>query len=211
MNKTLLTGGLLAGLVAGSGAGFVLETSGLVGAAPAVVSQATTEPAAPGAGTGTGTGGDRATGRSGRIDEILQPLVDDGTLTPAQRDAVVDALRDAAPLGGHGRDGDRRERGMRGRGLEAAAAAIGVTTEELRAALRDGRTIAEVAGDEGVEVRTVIDAMVVEAGTHLAEHVAAGDLTQAQADARLEEITDRITDLVNNGAPADVQRPRRAQ
>jgi hypothetical protein len=92
---------------------------------------------------------------------------------------------------------------MRGEGLEAAADALGITSDELRTALRDGQTIAEVAATEGVEVQSVIDAMVVEAGTHLAEHVAAGDLTQEEADARLEEITARITDHVNNGGPAE--------
>ncbi len=206
MKNKLLTSGLLAGLVAGAGAGLVLETSGFAGAAaPVVVSQDDgTDTTVPGTDQDTDQGRDgRAAERSARITEALQPLVDDGILTVAQRDAVVAALEAAAPLGGHGGHGGRGGHGMRGEGLEAAAEALGMTTDELRTELRDGATIAEIAAAEGVEVQSVIDAMVVAAGAHLAEHVAAGDITQEQADARLEEITARITDHVNNGGPAE--------
>src|SRR5262245_30163160 len=47
--------------------------------------------------------------------------------------------------------------------LEAAAEAIGITEEELLAALQDGQSIAQVAEANGVDVQTVIDAMVAAA------------------------------------------------
>ena len=87
-------------------------------------------------------------------------------------------------------------------GLEAAATALDMTVEELRTALADGdKTIAAVAEEQGVDVQTVIDTLVTAAGAHLAEHVTAGDLTQEEADAKLAELTTRITDAVNNGGP----------
>ena len=43
--------------------------------------------------------------------------------------------------------------------------------------------------------------MVAEAQDHLAEGVAEGRLTQEEADEKLAEITERITDVVNNGRP----------
>ncbi len=72
---------------------------------------------------------------------------------------------------------------------------------ELRTALRDGSTIAQVAGERQVEVQTVIDAMVAEVEAHLAEKVESGERTQEQADEMLQRATERITDLVNNGRP----------
>lgn len=216
MNKKLVTSGLLAGLVAGAGAGLVLQSSGFAGASsassalPAVVVQTDDTTGSTDSSTddstdsSTDSSTDRAAERTARLNEILQPLVDDGTLTTAQRDAVVAALEAAGPLGGRGDHGGRGGRGDglgRGVGMETAAEALGVTTDELRTALQDGQTLAEVAAAEGVEVQSVIDALVLAAGTHLSEHVADGDLTQEEADARLAEITTRITDMVNNGAP----------
>jgi hypothetical protein len=88
-----------------------------------------------------------------------------------------------------------------GPGLEAAADAIGISVEDLRAALVDGETLAQVAEANGVDVQVVIDAMVADAQEHLAEKVAAGDLTQEEADVRLAKITERITERVNSNEP----------
>lgn len=86
-------------------------------------------------------------------------------------------------------------------GLDAAATALGLTADELRTELQAGSTIADVAAAEGVDVQTVIDAMVAEATTRLDEKVAAGDLTQAEADTEAADATTRITESVNNGFP----------
>ncbi len=200
MNKKLLTSGLLAGLVAGSGAGLILQSTGFAGAAAApaaVVVDAT-------AGT-TGTAGTTdSTARpdpSARLTEVLQPLVDDGTITADQLTAIVGALDAAGPMGRGGDGPGGRGMGMGGEGLTAVAEVLGVTEADLRTALQGGQTLADVAAAEGVEVQTVIDTLVTAAGTHLAEHVTAGDLTQEEADAKLTELTTRISDAVNNGGP----------
>jgi hypothetical protein len=67
------------------------------------------------------------------------------------------------------RAGDRPGHGMgkQGLGLDAAAKAIGITPEALRAQLEAGKTIAEVAKAKGVDVQKVIDAMVADAKTKL--------------------------------------------
>src|SRR3546814_2160269 len=62
--------------------------------------------------------------RSGWVEDALEPLVADGTITADQADAVEDALQDARP-----------ERRGPGPGLEAAAEALGMTDDELRDAL----------------------------------------------------------------------------
>lgn len=70
-------------------------------------------------------------------------------------------------------DDARPARGPHGPHLEAAAEALGLTGEELRAELEDGSTIAEVAADRGVDVNTVIDAVVSSATDHLRERITA--------------------------------------
>lgn len=193
MNRKLVSTGLVAGLVAGTGAGLILQQTGLAGASN-VVSAVAVDDAASTDTASTDTRPDR----SERLTEVLQPLVDDGTLTAAQMEAVIAALDAAGPMGGGG-PGHGHGRG--GFGLEAAATALGMTTDELRTALQDGSTIAEVATAQGVDVQTVIDALVAEATTRLAEKVADGELTQAEADERIAELTTRITEQVNSAMP----------
>lgn len=94
----------------------------------------------------------------------------------------------------------------RGAHLEVAAEAIGISVEDLRAQLKDGTTIADVAAANGVDVQTVIDAMVADVKAHLDEAVANGDMTREQADERLDRATERITDHVNNAPPPPARR-----
>lgn len=190
MRKQLAIVGLSAGLVAGGAAGFAFTSgTGFAGA------QATTT-TAPSDSTEAETGRpDPGT----RLAEILAPLVTDGTLTQAQADKVVETLKAAGPMGGrgHGHMGHRRE------GLDAAATALGMTAEELRTELRSGSTLAEVAEAKGVDIKKVIDAMVAEVSEELDEAVAAGRMTQEQADERLADATERISDHVNRSGPPE--------
>lgn len=81
--------------------------------------------------------------------------------------------------------------------LDVAAEAIGVTPVELRTALRDGRSIAQVAQSKDVDVQKVVDALVADARSRLAAKVTAGELTQAEADEKAARLTERVTALVN--------------
>jgi len=129
--------------------------------------------------------------------EALQPLIDDGTITQAQADAVLAALEEARPQG-MGPGGGPRGRGP---GLEAAATAIGIDASALRTELESGKTIAEVAADNGVEVQTVVDAIVADMQSHLAEAVESGRLTQAEADERATDAEERATAMVSRELP----------
>ena len=194
LKKKAAAAALTAGLLGGGAAGMILGGTSVIGAEESTTS--TTVAADP---------SDRPD-PSGRLADAIAPLVDDGTITQAQADAVIAALRDVAPRGGRGGRGggprghDGPGRGVR-LGMEAAAEALGMSTEDLRTALRDGRTMAEVAEAQGVEVQTVIDALIAEVDEHLDERVADGDLTQDEADERLAAATERITDRVDNGGP----------
>lgn len=189
--KTLVALGLSAGLIGGGAAGAILGTPGLSGA-----QDDTTTTVAPDASTEQ-TDGERPD-ISQHFADALAPLVESGTITQAQADAVVAALAEAGPPeGGRGGHGGRHG----GPGLDAAATAIGISADELRTALQDGQTIAQVAESKGVDVQTVIDAMVAEFKAHLDEEVASGEHTQEEADQKLADVTERITDSVNNGMP----------
>jgi polyhydroxyalkanoate synthesis regulator phasin len=81
--------------------------------------------------------------------------------------------------------------------LDAAAEAIDIGTSDLLSALRNGRTIAEVAEAHGVQVSEVIDAIVTAEHDRLDELVADGRLTHEQADELSADLEERATDLVN--------------
>ena len=80
--------------------------------------------------------------------------------------------------------------------LAVAAKAIGVTEAELRTELQAGKSIADVAKAKNVDLADVKKALLDEMKTHLAEEVASGKHTQAEADAKLAEATTRIDTMV---------------
>jgi hypothetical protein len=127
---------------------------------------------------------------------VLKPLVDDGTLTQAQLDKVVETLAAAGPMGGGG-PGDHGG-GRGGAGLSVVATTLGMTEAEVRDAISNGQTLAQLAESKGSSAQALIDAILADTKTHLDEEVAAGEHTQAEADAKLADATARVTDFVNN-------------
>ena len=89
---------------------------------------------------------------------------------------------------------NRGERfGQRGpRGMSVVAELLGLSGEELRAELQAGKSIADVAAEQGVALETIENALIDQLSEKLAEKVANGDLTQEEADQRLEEARQRI-------------------
>ena len=191
MRKQLATIGLAAGLVAGGAGVMAIAVPAISGAQESTTTTPSTDE------------GTEATAKADRLAEALQPLIDDGTLTQAQADAVIARLQEAMPRGGPGGPG----RGFGHVGMDAAAEALGLSVADLRSALQDGQSLAEVAAAQGVDVQTVIDALVADATAHLDEKVAAGDLTQEEADERLSTLTEGITALVNGERPAFPEGP----
>jgi len=127
---------------------------------------------------------DRETRRS----ERLQGLVDDGTVTQEQADAIQDQVAKR----GHGRHGSRD--------LTSVADALGVTAEELQESLQAGETLADVAAAQGVSVDVLADTLVTEKTAKIAEKVAEGRITQEQADEKLTAIEERVTARINGEA-----------
>lgn len=205
MNKKMAAG-LAAGLLAGTGAGLILEMSGSAGASSSNVSTikvaagnttdtTNTTNTTDNSGT-TGTSGtDTQADPSTRLQEVLKPLVDDGTITQAQADKVIAALAAAGPMGG-----DHGGRGGHGPGasLTLIATTLGMTEADVRTAISGGQTLAQLAESKGSSGQALIDVLVAAEKTRLDAEVAAGEHTQAVADAKLADATTRITDFVNN-------------
>jgi cell division FtsZ-interacting protein ZapD len=96
-------------------------------------------------------------------------------------------------------------------GLADVADAIGISTDDLRAALRDGQTLAEVAEANGVDAQRVVDVLVENGTARLEAAVAAGRIDQATADERKASLPERAADLVNGELERDARRhPRRS-
>jgi hypothetical protein len=85
--------------------------------------------------------------------------------------------------------------------LDAAAEALNLSADDLRARLRDGGTLAQVAQEQNVDVQAVIDAMVADATARIDQKVQEGDLTAEEANERKANLEERITRLVNEGPP----------
>jgi hypothetical protein len=205
MRKHLAAATVAVASVAGLGAGFALGSPNLVGAqtdssttTTATTAPATTDPAKPAA-------------RVNPVDDALAKLVKDGTITQTQADAVRKAIQDARPAGGPGGPGGHGHgprSGLGGFGLaegksvvDAAATALGITSDDLMQQVMNGSTVAKIAESKNVPLNTVVDAAVKEITAKIDAAVTAGNLTQAEADKIKTNLTQMVTDFANGKMP----------
>jgi polyhydroxyalkanoate synthesis regulator phasin len=139
---------------------------------------------------------DEAQNAGARIAETLQALVDDGTLSSDQAQAVAEFLAENAG----GRGGPKGHRGGHGADI---AEFLGMEAGDFKAALQEYDTLADLAAANGSSGTALIDFMVGEAQERLSQAVEDGKLTQAEADEKLAEVTEKITEKVNSEIPED--------
>lgn len=84
----------------------------------------------------------------------------------------------------------------------SAAAALGISEEELGDALRDGDTIAEVAEANDVDVQDVVDTLVAKATAAIDEAVGEENLDAERAEEIKADLAERVTAHVNGEHPA---------
>lgn len=135
-----------------------------------------------------------------KIKDALKGLVSDGTLTQAQADKVATTLDQALPQRGEGPGGHRfGGPGRHGLGvhLDEAATLLGLSRDELRTKLEAGSSLTELAKAKGISKASLVDSLLADLKTRLAEKVKDGTITQAQADARLAEAKTRVGELVD--------------
>ena len=245
MKKKALFAAMSAGLLAGSGAGFVLGVPGLTSAAGDVDTDSIGERSSEGRdgrhGRGKGKGGkmgssetlatalgvDTETLRSefaaGKsiaaiaaeqgiaIDTVVAALVADleahldehvanGSLTENEANEKLASAEDRisekvneVPPARDGKSGPRRGAHLPTAVLEM----LGIDGRALREAFAEGKSVAEIAEENGVEITDIVDMLVDERATYLTEHVADGSLTEDEAAEKLEAMEAKITERLN--------------
>ncbi|MBL7183460.1 MAG: hypothetical protein ISS50_03310 [Anaerolineae bacterium] len=95
----------------------------------------------------------------------------------------------------HGCGGSGREHGGM---LDILAEVLDMTPEETFAELEAGKTIVEIAADQGVELSDLVDALIAPRAEALAQAVENGYLTQEQADWLLEYMREGLEWRLSN-------------
>jgi polyhydroxyalkanoate synthesis regulator phasin len=188
LKRKLVAGTVVAVALAGGGAA-VAATQ--LGSSPSETSQAVVDDAAQQLGV-------QPSALSGALKTALSKQVDTavaaGRLTKDEGDAIKTRIESGElPIFGagppHGHFGAR--------GLDAAASYLGVTEAQLRSDLEGGKTLADVAQDQGKSVDGLVQALVDEATKKLDAAVSAGRLTQEREQSILSGLKQHITDFVN--------------
>jgi len=82
--------------------------------------------------------------------------------------------------------------------FDSAAAYLGLTEEQLRDQLNDGKSLADIAkATDGKSVKGLEDAIVAATRKEFDAAVKAGDLTQDEANALLGRLKDHVDEIVN--------------
>jgi polyhydroxyalkanoate synthesis regulator phasin len=131
--------------------------------------------------------------------EVVDDAVASGELTEQQGEALKARIESGHAFFhvGHGRA--CRVLLRYAVGLDTIATTLGMTTDELRAELETGTALTDIITAQGSTVAEVVDALVAKAQTALDGAVAAGRLTQAQADKILAELPERLTEKIESG------------
>ena len=129
----------------------------------------------------------------------------EGVTKLAEKTARIDTMLTTAGLPARGPHGDGGHKGKGGPGKimsEAVAKVLKLTTTELKAQLHSGKSFADVAKAQSVDIADVKTVLISDITAHLAEEVTSGKHTQAEADAKLAEFKTNIDTMVNRVGPA---------
>jgi len=136
--------------------------------------------------------------------QVLEQAVAEGILTQEQADRIQERIGEGF---GPFTFGSRRF-GRQGFGFGAehslvavAAEELGMTVDELLAELKDGKSIADVAQEEGVDPQAIADAFLAQRAEALAQAVENGRITQEQADQMLEHMTEEVQEHLEESFP----------
>jgi polyhydroxyalkanoate synthesis regulator phasin len=154
------------------------------------------------------TAADVATALKNAAHQRIDAAVTAGKLTAdqaTQRKTQIDQRIDqqvnqVMPQGGPGGPGGFRGRGGFGLELNAAATAVGITPEQLRAEL-PGKSLAQVAQAHGKTAAEVATALKNAAHQRIDAAVTAGQLTADQATQRKTQVDQRVDQQINQVLP----------
>jgi polyhydroxyalkanoate synthesis regulator phasin len=138
------------------------------------------------------------------LENRVDAAVAAGRLTKAEGAEIKQRIEAGdVPLFGRpgGPGGFRHHHGGPFGGLDAAATYLGLTQAQLRTQLESGKSMADVAKAKNKSVDGLVSALVDAAKKKLDSAVAAGQLTQKQADSILSDLKSHVTDFVNGVRP----------
>jgi polyhydroxyalkanoate synthesis regulator phasin len=130
--------------------------------------------------------------RQSARDQLIDEAVAAGKLTPEQAEARKDG--NAKPVERRGKIG-RLAVSIFGE----AAEILGLSGAEVRAGLKEGKSLADLASEQGVSNLEDELASAIEA--KLEQAVSNGNLTQEQADRMSEGLTERLDRIINHEGP----------
>jgi len=147
-----------------------------------------------------------------KIEAILAALVGEGKLTGVQKDAVLARLKEAAEKEAAEKVGAKRPafhwKGALGDHLKGVATFLGLTERELTAALREGKSLADVAAARGKTRAALITAITTSANAKVDEALAAKKIDAEQAVKAKAEIAKHVESLVDRKHDAKTE-PKR--
>jgi len=136
-------------------------------------------------------------------EEVVGEAVTEGWLTEEQADKMRERFsEDLGSWGMRDRHGRSPRGGVIGRPgtslLEILADQIdGMTTADVRDALAEGKTIAKVAAENGVDTQDIVDEYLAAIEEQLNEAVADGKLTQERAGWSLEQAESKVKEQLD--------------
>jgi polyhydroxyalkanoate synthesis regulator phasin len=122
--------------------------------------------------------------------QVIDDAVAAGRITQDQ----ADKLRNAQP-GDFRRGFAMKVKGAIGDVLQSAADILGLSTEEVRAGLADGKSLNDLAAEQGVS--NLEAQLVAKLTADIQAKVADGSITQDQADRLMQNLTERVASAVD--------------
>ena len=129
----------------------------------------------------------------------------EGVTKLAEVTSRIDTMLTTAGLPARGPQGMGGHKGKGGPGKfmsATLATTLKLTQEELKTQLQSGKSIADVAKAQSVDIADVKTVLTSDFTAHLAEEVTSGEHTQAEADAKLAEFKTNLDTMVNRVGPA---------
>lgn len=84
---------------------------------------------------------------------------------------------------------------------EELAKVLGLSAEELNTEMKAGKTLTQIADEKNVSIDKVKDQLLKDFTARVNEKVADGKHTQEEVDAKIEEFSSRLDDIVNGVRP----------
>jgi len=232
--KKWAVAGVTAGLLAGAGAGFVLNIPGGAGASPSRTMIVTTDDSSGESGTITpqhhGNRADHVAEITAKLNTVLQPLVDAGTITAADRTAIITALTTrptSRPAEGAPRGPQAKLSALVTAGTitQAQADAVAAALRAARPAEGTGSDVhdhsdhqrgpraeglakaAEVIGITTDQLKTALQSGQTIAQVAQANGVSVNSVIDALVADAQATLRQRITDMVNGVRPTEPSAP----